>query len=79
MDVFDPSVAPGVYTPAWGGFSAAEGLAFVKALAGLDIVGFDVNTTSPDYDVQGLTAWLAATVVYEVLWLLCVKFGLAPR
>ncbi|MBM3583547.1 MAG: arginase [Alphaproteobacteria bacterium] len=79
MDVFDPSVAPGVYTPAWGGFSAAEGLAFVRALAGLDIVGCDVNTTSPDYDVQGLTAWLAATVVYEVLWLLCVRFGLAPR
>jgi len=78
MDVFDPSVAPGVFTPAWGGFTAAEGLGFVRALAGLDVVGFDVNTTSPDYDVQGMTAWLAATVVYEFLWLIAAKLGLAP-
>lgn len=79
MDVFDPSVAPGVFTPAWGGFTAAEGLGFLRALAGLDIVGFDVNTTSPDYDVQGMTAWLAATVVYEALWLVCATLRLGPR
>ncbi|MEX2649146.1 MAG: arginase family protein [Alphaproteobacteria bacterium] len=78
MDVFDPSVAPGVFTPAWGGFGAAEGLGFVRALAGLDVVGLDVNTTSPEYDVQGMTAWLAATVVYEFLWLACAKLGLGP-
>ncbi|MSP83250.1 MAG: arginase [Alphaproteobacteria bacterium] len=78
MDFFDPSVAPGVYTPAWGGPSAAEGLGLLRALAGLNVVGFDINTTSPDYDVQGMTAWLAATVAYEFCWLACAKLGLAP-
>lgn len=78
MDFFDPSVAPGVFTPAWGGPSAAEGLALLRRLGGLNTVGFDVNTTSPDYDVQGMTAWLAATVVYEFCWLACAALGLAP-
>ena len=35
MDFFDPSCAPGVCTPTWGGASAREGLALIKALAGL--------------------------------------------
>ncbi len=30
MDVFDPSCAPGVCTPTWGGFSAREGLDFLR-------------------------------------------------
>ena len=34
MDVFDPSCAPGVCTPAWGGLSAREGLALIQGLAG---------------------------------------------
>lgn len=69
MDVFDPATAPGVFTPAWGGLTAREGLALLRGLAGLDIVGFDVNTTTPTYDVQGQTAWLAATVVLEFCYL----------
>ena len=78
MDFFDPLAAPGVFTPAWGGPSAGEGLALVRSLAGINTVGFDVNTTTPDYDVQGMTAWLAATVVYEFCWLACAKLGLTP-
>ena len=44
MDVFDPSCAPGVCTPVWGGLSAREGLDLIRALAGLNIVAADVNT-----------------------------------
>lgn len=65
MDVFDPATAPGVFTPAWGGLTAREGLALLRGLSGLDLVGFDVNTTTPTFDVHGQTAWLAATVVLE--------------
>ena len=70
MDVFDPSCAPGVCTPAWGGFSAREGLALLRDLAGLDIVAADINTVSPPHDHGGMTAFLAATVAYEILLLI---------
>ncbi len=70
MDVFDPSCAPGVCTPAWGGFSAREGLRLVRDLKGLNIVGGDVNTVSPPHDVNGMTAFLAAAVTFEILTLI---------
>lgn len=65
MDVFDPSCAPGVCTPEWGGLNAKEGLALLKSLCGLNFVAFDVNTVSPAHDVGGATAFLAATVIRE--------------
>ena len=65
MDVFDPSCAPGVATPTWEGLSAAEGLGFLRSLAGLDIVAVDVNTVSPPHDVGGMTAYLAGCVMLE--------------
>lgn len=71
MDFFDPSCAPGVCTPAFGGATAREGLSLLQGLAGLDFVAFDINTVSPPHDVGGMTAFLAATVVLECLTLAC--------
>lgn len=79
MDFFDPSCAPGVCTPTWGGASAGEGLALLEGLAGLDFVAFDVNTVSPPHDVGGMTAFLAATVMLECLFLACAALGLDNR
>ena len=76
MDVFDPSCAPGVASPSWGGFSAREGIEFLRGFSGLDIVAVDVNTVSPNHDVNNMTAFLAAHMLYESLVLLCRKFGL---
>jgi agmatinase len=73
MDVFDPSVAPGVATPTWGGLSAKEGLALLDGLAGLDIVAFDVNTVSPPHDHAGMTSFLAGTVLLKCLQLACAR------
>ena len=73
MDFFDPSCAPGVCTPTWGGASAREGLALIRRLAGLNFVGFEVNTVSPPHDVSGMTAFLAATVVHQFLLLACQR------
>jgi agmatinase len=70
MDVFDPSCAPGVCSPAWGGFSAREGLSFLRAMSGLNIVAADVNTVSPPHDIKGMTAFLAAAVVHEIILLI---------
>lgn len=70
MDFFDPSVAPGVCTPAWGGASAREGLAVLRACTGLEIVGIDINTISPPHDAGGMSAFLAATIAFELLAML---------
>lgn len=71
MDFFDPSCAPGVCAPTWGGASSREGLQLLQGLAGLDFVAFDVNTVSPPHDVGGMTAFLAATVMLQCLFLAC--------
>jgi agmatinase len=42
-----------------------EGLALLRAFAGLNFVAFDVNTVSPAQDVGEATAFLAATVMQE--------------
>jgi agmatinase len=70
MDFFDPSVAPGVATPEPGGASAAEGLALLRGLTGLNIVASDINTMTPIHDTGGVTAALAAAVAVECLALM---------
>ena len=79
MDFFDPSCAPGVCTPTWGGASAREGLEFLQALAGIDFVAFDINTVSPPHDTGGMTAFLAATVALECLTLACYSPSIRER
>ncbi|MEM7668297.1 MAG: arginase family protein [Pseudomonadota bacterium] len=79
MDFFDPSCAPGVCTPTWGGATAREGLGFVQALAGINFVAFDINTVSPPHDLGGMTAFLAATVALECLTLACMAPGIRHR
>ena len=71
MDFFDPSCAPGVCAPIPGGPSADDGLRLLRGLSGLHFVAFDINTVSPPHDVQGMTAQLAAQVMYDCLVLLC--------
>jgi agmatinase len=67
MDFFDPSAAPGVCTPTWGGAAAHEGLDFLERLTALDARLLDVNTVSPPHDSAGMTAFLAATVMWTFL------------
>jgi agmatinase len=76
MDVFDPSVAPGVCTPSWGGLSAREGIALMRTLTDLNIVALDLNTVSPPQDVGDLAASLCAHMVMEAMLMLATQFGL---
>jgi agmatinase len=78
MDVFDPSCAPGVCTPSWGGLSAREGIDLMRCLTGLNIVAVDINTVSPPQDVAGMAAHLCAHMIYEATAVLCRQLGLAP-
>jgi agmatinase len=76
MDIFDPSVAPGVASPTWGGLTAREGIDLIRTLTDLNIVAIDVNTVSPPHDVNNMAAHLCAHVVYEMMVLLSLQFGL---
>lgn len=73
MDVFDPSVAPGVFAPSWGSLTAAQGMRIVRMLSGLPIVAIDINTVSPPHDIGDLTASLAAQLAFELLCALPMK------
>jgi agmatinase len=55
--------------------TAREGIAILRALAGMNIVAVDVNTVSPPHDAAGMTALLAANVMILALHLLCMREG----
>ena len=70
IDFIDPSVAPGTGTPEWGGPNAYQALQVVRECLGLNIVGADVVEVSPPFDPTGNTAYLGATVMFEILCLM---------
>ena len=73
IDVVDPAFAPGTGTPEPGGLSAHDALAIVRALRGIDFVGFDVVEVIPAYDPSELTSFLAANLAYEMLSLVALR------
>ncbi len=72
VDAVDPAFAPGTGTPVPGGLTSREALAFLRALAGIRIVGMDVVEVCPPLDHADITAHLAAHLVYEGLALVAV-------
>lgn len=75
IDVIDPAFAPGTGTPEPGGLSSRDGLTIVRALTGIDFVGFDVVEVIPAYDPAGQTAFLAANLAFEMLSLVALRRG----
>jgi agmatinase len=65
VDGFDPAYAPGTGTPEVGGLEAREGLAILRGLGGLNLVGADVVEVAPEYDPSTNTAQLAAQILFE--------------
>ena len=53
IDVLDPAFAPGTGTPEVGGLLPHEALAFLRSLAGVEFVGYDVVEVSPQFDGPG--------------------------
>ena len=72
IDAVDPAYAPGTGTPEVGGPSSFDALRLVRGLAGLSLAGADLVEVSPPFDVGGATAYLGATLMFE---LLCVMAG----
>jgi agmatinase len=65
VDGFDPAFAPGTGTPEAGGLEAREGIALLRGLRGLNIVGADVVEVAPQYDPSTNTSLLAAQLLFE--------------
>jgi guanidinopropionase len=65
VDGFDPVFAPGTGTPEAGGLEAREGLALLRALRGLNVIGADVVEVAPQYDPTTNTSQLAAQLLFE--------------
>ena len=67
IDGIDPSFAPGTGTPEVGGFTTFDAQMMVRSLRGLDIAGCDLVEVSPPFDPSGTTAWIGASIMFELL------------
>ena len=68
IDGFDPSIAPGTGTPSHGGFLYYEVLEILQGLVQQgDVVGLDLVEVAPDYDPGGVTGFLAAQLLMNLL------------
>ena len=79
IDVVDPAFAPGTGTPEVGGFTSGEAIELVQGLKGLNLVGADVVEVLPAYDPAGITALLAANIMYEFLSLIALNKNFKKR
>lgn len=72
IDGIDPAFAPGTGTPEVGGLSSLEGLAILRGLVGLDLVGGDVVEIAPQYDATTNTVQLGGQVLFTLFSLLAL-------
>ncbi len=67
IDFVDPTFAPGTGTPEVGGPNSFQALQVVRELKGVSIAGADLVEVSPPFDTNGATAWLGASLMFELL------------
>jgi agmatinase len=74
VDFVDAAFCPGTGTPEVGGPTSFQALSFLRALAGLPFVGYDVVEVAPAYDGPGqVTALFAANAVFEMLSMITLQ------
>lgn len=67
IDFVDPTFAPGTGTPEVGGPNSYQAIQVVRELAGVNIAGADLVEVSPPFDQSGGTAFLGASIMFELL------------
>ena len=72
IDFVDPAFAPGTGTPEIGGPNSFQAIDVVRELKAVNIVGADLVEVSPPFDTSGATAYLGASIMFE---LLCVMIA----
>lgn len=67
LDCLDPAFAPGVSLPSPCGLSSLELIYFVKLAVNSGTIGIDIVELSPDFDMNKITAYLAARILLEAI------------
>ena len=67
LDCLDPAFAPAVSVPSPGGLTSIDLIYLIKKAVHNGIVGIDIVELSPDFDVNSMTAYLAARILLEVI------------
>lgn len=67
IDFVDPTFAPGTGTPEVGGPNSFDALQVARGLQGVQIAGADLVEVSPPFDLGGATAFLGASLMFEML------------
>ncbi|HEU4446647.1 MAG TPA: arginase family protein [Nitrososphaeraceae archaeon] len=65
LDCADPAYAPGVSLPSPCGLSSIDLVYLVKLVVNIGVVGIDIVELSPDFDLNNMTANLAARILLE--------------
>lgn len=68
LDCVDPASAPGVSVPSPAGLAAIDLIYLLNSIiSGGNVIGIDIVELTPDYDVNGMTAALAARILSECI------------
>ena len=67
IDFIDPAFAPGTGTPEIGGPDTWVAQQYVRGLSGVNVIGADLVEISPPFDPSGNTAWVGASILFELL------------
>ncbi|WP_416883006.1 agmatinase [Marivita sp.] len=73
IDFVDPTFAPGTGTPEIGGPNSYQAIQVVRELTGVQIVGADLVEVSPPFDQSGGTAYLGASIMFELLCVMAAE------
>ena len=73
LDLFDPSLLPGVGTPEPGGLTFQAFISLLKVLNSLHVIGFDIVELTPDYDPTQISSVTASVILREMILAFSVK------
>ncbi|MGI9365187.1 MAG: agmatinase [Rhizobiaceae bacterium] len=73
IDFIDPAFAPGTGTPEIGGPDTYTAQRLVREMHGLNLAGADLVEVSPPFDQSGSTAWVGASIMFELLCVLAAS------
>ncbi len=73
IDFVDPAFAPGTGTPEIGGPNSYQAIQVVRALDNVRIIGADLVEVSPPFDPSGGTAFLGASIMFELLCVMATQ------
>lgn len=75
IDFIDPAFCPSTGTPEIGGPTTWQAQQAVRHLAGLNLIGADLVEVSPPFDPSGNTAFVGASIMFELLCALAERSG----